>query len=607
MIRVLHLAGPALLSGFFIALLVNALLPASIALVLGDIVSHIDVATGDVLATILVPLAIFAGVMILGQLAEAILEPMEYLIVNRIDGKHRAALSRMIAAVPTIEVLEQSMVQAMIREVEADPRNGYERTPGQGASAQLRWLTGLVGIVFSGLVLARYAWWLPFLIILPAAVNSLIRDRQNVVVTRLWQHAVAGELHADVWREATVSPGPGKETRVFNLTSWMVNRMQGHIAAANMPLWNYINRLILDEWSQLVLVVIGLVPAYVAVTLGVLAGATTLAMQTVVLSAGAAVYRDLAGSTIMHNIAGGAAILDTMEQLKQKLHAPARVTAVSSQPAIVVPQHSAGSAPGIVFDEVTFRYSQSSCTVLNRLTLEIAPGEALALVGLNGSGKSTMIKLLTGLYTPTSGRILIDGRDLSEIDLVEWRARLAIVFQDFIHYPLSARENVALAGNQATATFLDATTISSGITNVIDRLPHGWSTPLSRSRTDGVDLSGGQWQQVALARALHHVHEGAGLLVLDEPTAHLDVRTEAEIFGSLGELRGRVGHILISHRLSTVRDSDRIVLLSDGRIAETGTHDELMALRGQYQSMFSIQARRFAQGYDDRIEEGEWL
>lgn len=600
-------AGPALLSGFFIALLANALMPAAFALVLGSMVAHITIATGDVLSAIFAPLAAFAGVLLLGQLAEVILEPLEYLVVNRIDGAHRAALSQMIAAVPTIEVLEQSSVQAMIREVEADPRNGYERTPGQGAAALLRWLTGLVGIVFSGLVLASYAWWLPVLLILPAALNSLIRDHQNVVVTRLWQHAVAGELHADVWREATVAPGPGKETRVFGLSTWMVNRMQGHIAAANLPLWNYINRLLLDEWSQLVLVVLGLVPAYVVVTMGVLAGTTTLALQMVVLSAGAAVYRDLAGSTTMHTLAGGAAVLETMERLKQKLHAPVQVATAPSQPAVVVLPQPVASPPHIVFDEVTFRYPQASRAVLQRLTLEIAPGEALALVGLNGSGKSTIVKLLSGLYTPTSGHILIDGRDLSEMDLAAWRARLAVVFQDFIHYPLSARENVALTDPQTTTTFLDTTTLSSGISGVIERLPQGWDTPLSRARSTGVDLSGGQWQQVALARALHRVHAGAGLLVLDEPTAHLDVRTEAEVFGSLAGLSGRVGQILISHRLATVRNADRIVLLADGQIKEAGTHDELMALHSQYQRMFSLQARRFAQGYDDRIEEGEWL
>jgi ABC-type multidrug transport system fused ATPase/permease subunit len=606
LVLALQQAGPVLTSSFLVALLANALVPPALAVVLGEIVSSVEVTPTNVLSVILLPLVFFAGVLVLGQLAEAFIQPMEYLLVNRIDGVHRAKLSQMIAAVPTIEVLEQSNVQAMIREVEADPRNGFESTPGQGAAAQLHWLTGLIGIVISALILARYAWWLPLVVILPAAINSLLRDRQNVMITRLWQKAVAGELHADVWRKATVSIGPAKETRVFGLTSWMVNLMQKHIAAANSPLWRYINRIVIDEWSQFLLVMIGLIPAYVAVTLGVLNGATTLAIQTMILSAGAAVYRDLAANNTMHHIAGGAAILDTTEQLRDILH-PSSRGGIASQSVPASQRNMATCPPRIVFDEVTFHYPQSNRLILDRLTLDISAGESLALVGLNGSGKSTMIKLLTGLYTPTSGRILIDGQDLAELNMAEWRARLAVIFQDFIHYPLSARENVSLDSAQNAASNLNLTTASSGVTNVIDQLPQGWDTPLSRSRAGGVDLSGGQWQQIALARALHGVYEGADLLVLDEPTAHLDVRTEAEVFGRLDDLRGEVGLILISHRLATIRNADRIVLLADGRIVESGTHDELMALNRQYHDMFSLQARRFGQGYDDRIEEGEWL
>lgn len=245
--RALQGAGPALISFFLVALLVKALVPPALAVVQGEIVSRIQGTTGNVLSAMLLPLVVFAGVLIVGQLAEAILQPVEYLVVNRIDGVHRARLSQMIAAVPTIEVLEQADVQAMIREVEADPRNGFETTPGQGAAAQLRWLTGLIGIVFSGIVLAHYSWWLPVVVIVPAAINSVLLDRQNAMVTRLWQKAVAGELHADVWRKATVAPGPGKEIRVFGLSQWMVNRMQEQIAAANVPLWRYINRIIITE------------------------------------------------------------------------------------------------------------------------------------------------------------------------------------------------------------------------------------------------------------------------------------------------------------------------------------------------------------------------
>ncbi|HWO68942.1 MAG TPA: ABC transporter ATP-binding protein, partial [Umezawaea sp.] len=147
----------------------------------------------------------------------------------------------------------------------------------------------------------------------------------------------------------------------------------------------------------------------------------------------------------------------------------------------------------------------------------------------------------------------------------------------------------------------------AGLDPVLERLPHGWDTMLTSSRTDGVDLSGGQWQQIILARALYAVHVGARVLVLDEPTAHLDVRTELEVFGRLAGTRGGTSIVLISHRLSTVRQADRIVLLDHGRIAESGNHDELIALGGGYARMFAIQAERYRRGYDDRIAEGELL
>jgi ATP-binding cassette subfamily B protein len=140
---------------------------------------------------------------------------------------------------------------------------------------------------------------------------------------------------------------------------------------------------------------------------------------------------------------------------------------------------------------------------------------------------------------------------------------------------------------------------------VVEGLPDGWKTPLARTRTGGVDLSGGQWQQVALARALYAMRTGAQVLVLDEPTAHLDVRTERDVFARLAAHRGDASVVLISHRLSTVRQVDRIVLINEGRVAESGTHDELVAAGGQYAAMFAVQAQRFQRGYDDRLEEGD--
>jgi ATP-binding cassette subfamily B protein len=261
------------------------------------------------------------------------------------------------------------------------------------------------------------------------------------------------------------------------------------------------------------------------------------------------------------------------------------------------------------FEGVGFSYPESTRPVLRGLDLEIKPGELLAVVGLNGAGKSTMTKILAGLYEPVAGRVTVDGADIRDLGYEAWRTRLSVVFQDFVKYPLSARENIVLGRRGLQGGDLDAAleqaARDSGFDQVLKRLPLGWDTPLSKTREHGVDLSGGQWQQVALARALFAVRNGAQVLVLDEPTAHLDVRTEFEVFARLADVAGHASVVLISHRLSTVRQADRIVLLDGGRIVESGSHDELIELGGGYAAMFAVQAERFRSGFEDVLEEGE--
>jgi ATP-binding cassette, subfamily B, bacterial len=225
--------------------------------------------------------------------------------------------------------------------------------------------------------------------------------------------------------------------------------------------------------------------------------------------------------------------------------------------------------------------------------LEPPAGRSLAVVGANGAGKTTLVKLLCGLYEPTAGRIEVDGQDLAEIDPMAWQERLAAIFQDFSRYALTARENVTLGAPLDDAALQRAAT-RAGALPVIDRLPNGWETVLSRQFTGGDDLSGGQWQRVALVRALYAVERGARVLVLDEPAANLDVRAEAELYDRFLDLTAGLTTIVISHRFSTVRRADRIVVLDGGRIAESGSHDELLALGGRYAHMFRLQADRFA-------------
>jgi ATP-binding cassette subfamily B protein len=248
---------------------------------------------------------------------------------------------------------------------------------------------------------------------------------------------------------------------------------------------------------------------------------------------------------------------------------------------------------GIEFERVSFTYPGATIPVLHDVTFRVRPGQSVALVGSNGSGKTTLVKLLAGLYAPTGGAVRYQGRDLREWDPVALRQRIGVIFQDFNRYQFTVGENIGAGDVQA---FEDRSRWSQAAdkgqaAEFIEHLPATYDTQLGRWFNNGQELSGGQWQRIALARAF--MRTGAEILVLDEPTAAMDAETEAEVFEHFRTLTaGRIA-ILISHRFSTVRYADQIVVLDEGRIVEQGSHDELMALAGRYAHLFNLQARAY--------------
>jgi len=259
---------------------------------------------------------------------------------------------------------------------------------------------------------------------------------------------------------------------------------------------------------------------------------------------------------------------------------PAGALVQSHQSALGMP------ARAIRFRQVTFAYPTTGEPVLAGFDLTIPAGSSLAIVGQNGAGKTTIAKLLCRLYDPQDGAIEVDGVDLRALDLNGWRSRVTAVFQDFIRFELSLRDNVAPAG--APDGDIQQALAEAGASGLADL-----DTILARGYPGGTDLSGGQWQRIALARALCAVRLGAGVVLLDEPTAQLDVRGEAEIFDRILKATRHSTTILISHRFSTVRHADRICVLEHGKVVELGTHQELMAVGGRYRTMFDLQASRF--------------
>jgi len=380
-----------------------------------------------------------------------------------------------------------------------------------------------------------------------------------------------------------------KELRVFGLHNWLVQRYVREWTAGFRPVWVRRRRNV--KWSILTgglhLAANGI--AILLVGRAALDGDLPLTQVATTVPAILAIGVSSNGYGVVQ-VRRGLSAYRAMKDL------PDTIAERHPEPAGTSP-HRIATMPAreIRFENVSFRYPGSEVDVLRDLDLTINAREALALVGVNGAGKSTLVKLLGGAYRPTTGRILVDGVDLTELDLAAWQRRIAAIVQDFLRFPLSVTDNVVFGAVERADDEVALAKVAreSGIDQVVRGLKDGWDTVLDKTFDGGVDLSGGEWQRIALARALFAVHAGAGVLVLDEPAAALDVRAEAELVKRYLELTSGVASLIISHRFSVVRNADRICVLADGRIVEDGTHDQLLSQDGTYASMFRLQAERY--------------
>jgi ATP-binding cassette, subfamily B, bacterial len=439
-------------------------------------------------------------------------------------------------------------------------------------------LVMMVAGVAQAFVLGGYEWWAPLLLGGAWASTHWLLRESSVWRDRRTDEVMEAQRHADYAYRLAVDPPAAKELRLFGLSGWTVDRFASRRRQLFDLQWKATR---LRErpviWSLL------LVLAANGVVFWSLADAVDsgrIGLGAVVVFAQAAVgTSSIAFGGLNWALDGASQPVAAVLRLEGAM-GPAGALTPGTRPAHGLP------AAEIRFRDLTFSYDTSVEPVLDGFDLTIPAGSSLAIVGQNGAGKTTLAKLLCRLYDPQGGAIEVDGVDLRELDLGAWRSRVSAVFQDFVRYELPLRDNVAPVGapdDEITAALGDA-----GAERLADL-----DTILSRGYPGGTDLSGGQWQRVALARALCSVRLGAGLVLLDEPTAQLDVRGEAEIFDRILASTRHCTTILISHRFSTVRHADRICVLEAGRVIELGSHDELIALGGRYRTMFDLQASRF--------------
>jgi ATP-binding cassette subfamily B protein len=454
--------------------------------------------------------------------------------------------------------------------------------PSDAIESLIELLTNIVWGVGSGVLLLPFAWWAPFAV----AVGPLLQTRWNTRFNqgpRLARNANEERLRrAGYLRDLAFTPAAARESRIFGLAGWLRDRSDERWRSGMRAIWEA--RSATRGYALLVLVV--LLGTYTGVFLLIMRGA----LDGQIDLAHAIVYVQAVGGVgtvwspwALISIREGTRPLPAVEAVRRRLPGGARGT----DDPTGMPRRE------IAFRGVGFTYPGRQSAVLAGFDLVLRAGESTAIVGANGAGKTTLVKLLCGLLEPTAGRIEVDGAPLPALDRAAWQGRVAAIFQDYVRYPFTARDNIVLGRAAAGDATLDRAVRRAIAGDVIAELPDGLATPLARE-FGGVDLSGGQWQRIALARAMYAVERGAGVLILDEPTAQLDIRAEAELFDQFLELTAGLTTILISHRFSSVRHAQRIVVVDGGRIVEDGTHADLVRRDGPYAAMFGLQAAHFA-------------
>ena len=522
--------------------------------------------------------------LLLAEFALAVASDLLGRIVSLVDG----LLSDRVSNDASVRLMEHAATLdlADFEDATFQDRMDRARMQASGRMSLMGQLFGqaqdIVTVVTFAAGLVVYAPWLIVLLAVALVPSFLGEAHFNALSYALSYMRTPQRRELDYVRQVAASADTAKEVKIFGLSPFLIDRYR----TISRDTYSASRRLALRRaiWGSgfAALGTIAYYAAYAYIAWRTVTGSISIGDLTFLAASFLRLRGLLEGLlTGFSSTAGQALYIDDLFSFFR------------TEPGIRSPE---GALPfpdpvrqGFVFEDVGFRYPGAERWAVRHLSCTLGSGEVVALVGENGAGKTTLVKLLARLYDPVEGRVLLDGRDLREYNLDGLRAAIGVIFQDFVRYNLPAADNIAVGRIEARGDRerIEAAASAALADSVVAKLPDGYDQMIGKRFRNGVDLSGGEWQKMAIARAYMR---DAKVLILDEPTAALDARAEYEVFQRFRELSAGRSAVLISHRFSSVRMADRILVLSDGRVEASGTHDDLLAAGGRYAELFELQA-----------------